>query len=144
MNRLFPQIGKFTYCMTDKIIPLLALILFVGCQSAGSQKATSTTERLPIDEKIFVELGGEEQYVEITGASPEFPVLLFLHGGPGWPQTPHIRYFNADLVKELIVVSWDQSGCGQSYLKNPNPKELSVESLVRDAHELTQYLKKKV
>lgn len=43
----------------------------------------------------------------------------------------------------MIVVSWDQAGCGLSYLKNPNPKNLSVESLVNDAHELTQYLKNK-
>jgi proline iminopeptidase len=69
--------------------------------------------------------------------------LLFLHGGPGWPQTPHLRYFNADLTEEMILVSWDQAGCGQSYMHNPNPKNLSPESLVNDAHELTQYLKKK-
>jgi proline iminopeptidase len=94
-------------------------------------------------EKTFIELGGEKQYVEMTGASDDLPVMLFLHGGPGWPQTPHLRYFNADLTDEMILVSWDQAGCGQSYMHNPNPKNLSPESLVNDAHELTQYLKKK-
>jgi pimeloyl-ACP methyl ester carboxylesterase len=43
----------------------------------------------------------------------------------------------------MILVSWDQAGCGQSYLHNSNPKNLIHESLVNDAHELTQYLKKK-
>ncbi len=113
---------------------LLAVALVTGCQN---QTTTSVAE------KQFVDLGGEKQYVEMTGASEELPVLLFLHGGPGWPQTPHLRYFNADLADEMILVSWDQAGCGQSFLQNPNPKNLSPESLVDDAHELTQYLKKK-
>jgi pimeloyl-ACP methyl ester carboxylesterase len=124
---------------------LLSVVLLMGCQNQnkkdGQEKLSESTK--PIQEKTFVELGGEKQYVEITGASDELPMLLFLHGGPGWPQTPHLRYFNADLTKDMIVVSWDQAGCGQSYMSNNNPKELNTESLVNDAHELTQYLKKK-
>lgn len=77
----------------------------------------------------------------MTGASSDLPVLLFLHGGPGWPQTPQLRYFNADLAKDVILVAWDQAGSGLTYLNNPNPKHLSPESLVSDAHEMTQYLK---
>ena len=96
-----------------------------------------------INEKSLLELGGEKQYVEITGASVSNPVLLFLHGGPGWPQTPHIRYFNSELKKTMTIVAWEQSGCGQSYINNPNPKNLSLEQIVKDAHELTQLLKKR-
>ncbi|SEG21109.1 Pimeloyl-ACP methyl ester carboxylesterase [Halpernia humi] len=116
------------------LLLLLSAFLVIGCQKQNTKS---------VHEKTFVELGGEKQYVEMTGASTELPVLLFLHGGPGWPQTPHLRYFNSDLTKDMIVVSWDQAGCGQSYMRNPNPKKLSVESLISDAHELTQYLKKK-
>ena len=90
-----------------------------------------------VQEKIFVELGGEKQYVEITGSSDHLPVLLFLHGGPGWPQNPQLRYFNSDLTKEVILVSWDQAGCGKSFMQNPNPRNLSPESLVNDAHDLS-------
>ncbi|MBN2729490.1 MAG: alpha/beta hydrolase [Bacteroidales bacterium] len=114
---------------------LLLLVVFVtGCQNQNKKS---------VHEKTFIELGGEEQYVEMTGASDDLPVLLFLHGGPGWPQNPQLRYFNSDLTKEMILVSWDQAGCGRSFMKNPNPENLSPESLVNDAHELTQWLKKK-
>jgi proline iminopeptidase len=127
------------------LILLVSLVLLMGCQNQnkkdGQEKLSESTK--PVQEKTFVELGGEKQYVEMTGSSDQLPVLLFLHGGPGWPQTPHLRYFNADLTEEMILVSWDQAGCGQSYLHNPNPKNLSPESLVNDAHELTQFLKKK-
>lgn len=123
-----------------KSILLLLTAVLIGCQN----KETEQVVKSPVKEKIFIELGGEKQYVEMTGASDELPVLLFLHGGPGWPQTPHLRYFNADLTKDMIVVSWDQAGSGQSYMRNPNPEELSTKSLINDAHELTQYLKKKL
>ena len=113
----------------NKAIILILGILLIGCQNQGKES---------VQEKIFIELGGEKQYVEMTGASDDLPVMLFLHGGPGWPQTPHLRYFNAELTDEMILVSWDQAGCGQSYMHNPNPKNLSPESLVNDAHELTR------
>lgn len=32
--------------------------------------------------------------------------MLFLHGEPGWPQTPQLRYFNADLAKDVILVGF--------------------------------------
>ncbi|MBT8327936.1 MAG: alpha/beta hydrolase [Bacteroidia bacterium] len=124
------------------LILLVFLIFACGNQETKNTETSNVTAN-PIEEKSFVKLGGEEQYVEITGASEDLPVLLFLHGGPGWPQTPHLRYFNADLAKEMIVVSWDQQGCGLTYLNNPNPKTLTVESLIDNAHELTLYLKKK-
>jgi len=96
-----------------------------------------------INEQSFIELGGEDQYVEITGTSDKNPVLLFIHGGPGWPQTPHLRYFNADLAKSVILVAWEQSGCGKSYMHNPDPEKLDKEQILDDAHELTLLLKKR-
>lgn len=95
-----------------------------------------------IRQKKFVILGGEPQYVEINGASKKNPVLLFLHGGPGWPQTPHLRYFNAALWQHMTVVAWEQSGCGKSFMNHPAPEKLSLEQILKDAHELTLMLKK--
>ena len=43
----------------------------------------------------------------------------------------------------MILVAWEQPGCGKSYMHNPDPKDLSVDQLVSDAYELTQILKKK-
>ncbi len=101
----------------------------------------SSTES--INEQSFLKLGGEDQYVEITGTSDKNPVLLFIHGGPGWPQTPHLRYFNAALAKSVILVAWEQSGCGKSYMHNPEPKKLDKEQILNDAHEFTRILKKR-
>jgi pimeloyl-ACP methyl ester carboxylesterase len=129
-----------------RIISLLLTCFFFACQNPGDKNKTAgleTGKDTAVNEQTYIALGGQEQYVEITGASSKNPVLLFLHGGPGWPQTPHLRYFNADLTRSVTLAAWEQAGCGKSYMRNPNPKNLSVAQLINDAHELTQILKKK-
>ena len=129
-----------------KAIYLFLLIPFMACHHQDKTNTTSDEENIKdtiVNERSLIALGGEKQYVEMTGVSSKNPVLLFLHGGPGWPQTPHLRYFNADLTKSVTLVAWEQAGCGKSYMYDSMPKNLSVEQLVNDAHELTQLLKKK-
>jgi proline iminopeptidase len=125
---------------------LLITISLFSCSESTKQHVennSSTIDSTSVNEKTFTELGGDKQYVEMTGVSSKNPVLLFLHGGPGWPQTPHLRYFNADLTKSITLVAWEQAGCGKSYMNNPNPKNLSIDQLISDAHELTLILKNK-
>ena len=124
----------------------LILFFVLSCkdQAKGDHKAhNSVNSKTGIYERSFIKLGGEEQYVEITATSDKDPVLLFIHGGPGWPQTPHLRHFNADLAKSVILVAWEQSGCGKTYMHNPDPVNLTKEQIINDAHELTLLLKKK-
>jgi proline iminopeptidase len=114
---------------------IFSILMFPCCDTPHDSK--------PINEKIYVDLGGTKQYVEITGESEENPILLFVHGGPGWPQTPFLRYFNADLTKKITLVSWDQRGCGLSYLKDSNASNITLIQIIDDAHQLTQYLQKR-
>ena len=121
------------------------IVLFIlACNDSGRSKQENVVPANNIAiEKSFIKLGGEEQYVEIISVSGKNPVLLFLHGGPGWPQTPHLRYFNSDLARSVNLVAWEQSGCGKSYMNNPDPKNLTKEQIIKDAHELTLILKKR-
>ena len=56
---------------------------------------------------------------------------------------PVAHYFNGDLEKEFIVVHWDQRGAGKSNPKDFDEKTMTLEQFISDAHELTQYLKKR-
>jgi proline iminopeptidase len=132
--------GQLKTDRMNKIFFSTIFFLFLACNDQTKQNREKHSS---VNERSFIKLGGEDQYVEITGASDKDPVLLFLHGGPGWPQTPHLRYFNSDLTKSMIVVAWEQSGCGKSFMNNPDPKNLSPEQIINDAHELTLLLKKK-
>ncbi len=130
--------------MKKLIIPILFLFL-VACETQQVKQNPKPNQELAkkASEKSFIELGGEKQYVEITGESDKNPVLLFIHGGPGWTQTPQLRYFNSDLTKDYILVAWEQRGAGQSFMKNPEPKNMTLEQIVADGHELTGKLKEK-
>lgn len=126
------------------LIYYFLLLPLVACQNNSNEAGTEENIKdTVVNEKSLTELGGEKQYVEMTGISSKNPVLLFLHGGPGWPQTPHLRYFNTDLTKSVTLVSWDQRGCGISFMNNPAPKNLTLDQLINDAHELTLILKRK-
>lgn len=129
-----------------KPMHVFTLLFFIACNNqkkSGYVAVDANLKDTAVHEQGFITLGEQQQYVEITGASSTKPVLLFLHGGPGWPQTPHLRYFNSDLTRSMILVSWDQAGCGKSFINDSTPANLSLEQLVSDAHELTQLLKKK-
>jgi proline iminopeptidase len=124
---------------------LISMLLIFSCNNRQSNKTDTDINLVPskIEEKSLMDLGGAKQYVEITGESDKNPVLLFIHGGPGWPQTPQLRYFNADLTKSFIVATWDQRGCGISYLNDSTVQNLTLDQIVNDAYELTQMLKEK-
>lgn len=128
-----------------KYLPLLILVFMIACDS--SQRASSNDEiaksESPETEKLFLELGGESQYVEIISTSAEKPILLFVHGGPAWPQTPQLRYYSTELSQTYTMIIWEQRGAGQSYMKNPSPPNISVDQIVEDGHELTQWIKDK-
>jgi proline iminopeptidase len=121
--------------MITNLAVLCSLLLLLACEPRPTLPAGR------IEEQSLLPLGGSEQYVEITGVSDTNPVLLFIHGGPGWPQTPMLRYFNADLTTAFTLVSWDQRGAGKSFLHDSAPPNVTLEQIVADGHELTQLLK---
>ena len=126
---------------------LLATLIFViaSCQNRSSRNLTNgdgSLVNINIDSG-FVSLGGEKQYVETLTKSNNNPILLFIHGGPGCPETPLLRYFNSELTDAFTLVIWEQRGSGKSFQSNPNPGNMTLDQLISDAHELTLLLKKK-
>ncbi|HNR07699.1 MAG TPA: alpha/beta hydrolase [Saprospiraceae bacterium] len=129
--------------MKRLIYLLFCPFIFSCVEKSNKARPGPDTASVTVNEQTFLELGGEKQYVEITGTTPDKPVLLFLHGGPGWPQTPHLRYFNAGISDSMTLVAWEQRGCGKSYMQNPAAQNMSLERIVEDGHELTLWLKEK-
>jgi len=114
-------------------------VLIVGCK----QKAKSQDMQDVQQEQFYQKLGGVQQYIEILKTSEDNPVLLLIHGGPAWPQTPQFRYFNKEIAQKYTIVIWEQRGAGKSYLKNPTPGNISLSKIISDGEELVTDLRQR-
>lgn len=92
-----------------------------------------------------VRIGGIEQWVSIRGADQRNPVLLLIHGGPGYVSMPMSWWFARGWEEYFTVVQWDQRGAGKTYLLNDPAAvapTLTLERMVADAEEMTTWVRK--
>lgn len=131
------RIKKFFKITLVILIIFLLLILFIPSrtpQIEGNNSIASIQK---------VKAGGIEQYIMIRGRDINNPILLFLHGGPGYPQISYARKYQEELENSFIVVNWDQRGSGMSYSSNIPKETMNREQLIEDGKELIDYLCKK-
>jgi pimeloyl-ACP methyl ester carboxylesterase len=92
-----------------------------------------------------VRIGGIDQWISIRGADRRNPVLLMLHGGPGYVSMPTSWYFQRGWEDYFTVVQWDQRGAGKTYLAN-DPEALAptmtFEHMLADTEEMVDWLRK--
>jgi pimeloyl-ACP methyl ester carboxylesterase len=96
-----------------------------------------------ISEKFFIPIGGVKQGMFIRSKNIENPVLLFLHGGPGFPNYFLVEKFNPGLEDYFTVCYWEQRGGGLSYNPEVTLESMTLDQLVSDAMEVTRYLRKR-
>lgn len=98
-----------------------------------------------LSEKNFTEIGGMQQGFFIRSENPENPVILFLHGGPGSPELPIIIPFEKSerLEKYFTMCYWDQRGAGMSFSKSIDPATMTVDQMVEDTRQITEYLQQR-
>lgn len=94
-----------------------------------------------IAEQLVVRLGGTQQWIQIRGEDRGNPVLLILHGGPGWPNavfTLPLRPWE----KHFTLVQWDHRGAGKTLGRSgkPDTSEMTFSRRVSDAVELAEFL----
>ncbi len=104
--------------------------------------AQGNTLKNSIAKMQMLPLGNTKQSIIIRGEDRSNPVLLLVHGGPGFAETSLFRYYNAALEKNFTVVYWDQRACGKSYTKQDAHVPLCIQMFVDDLCDLAMYLKK--
>ena len=90
-----------------------------------------------------IKLGGLNQWVSIRGRNIAYPILLYLHGGPGTPVMPLFRHFQGPLEGYFIVVQWEQRGAGKSFSWKIPKQTMIIEQFISDLHELILILRKR-
>ncbi|WP_176449240.1 alpha/beta fold hydrolase [Lentibacillus sp. CBA3610] len=93
--------------------------------------------------KEYIEINGVRQGLIIESLNQGNPLLLFLHGGPGFPAYPVIKAHGVRLEQFFDVCYWDQRGTGMSYYDKESNEPLSVEQLVGDTIQVVNYLREK-
>jgi pimeloyl-ACP methyl ester carboxylesterase len=92
----------------------------------------------------YLTINGIDQSLCIRGYSTENPVLLFLHGGPGFALSGwREMYITPELEQNFTIVLWDQRGAGRSYHDYLTKDDMSIAQMVADTYYLINYLRKR-
>ena len=117
-------------------------VFVIGCRNVNYFKHYKLVKN-GIDEAQYIMLGGQEQYVLMRGENVNNPVIIYLHGGPSSPDGYVTYGFSDYLVDDYTVISWDQRGCGRTYIHNRNVDvnndTASFEQALVDLDQLVDY-----
>lgn len=97
-----------------------------------------------IAEAGYVRLGGLDQWVMLRGENVANPILVVLHGGPGFSDTAFLRYHTPELEKSFTIVYWDQRGTGRSYRADIPRASMTIAQFVADLDELVAYVRRRL
>jgi proline iminopeptidase len=91
-----------------------------------------------------VRIGGIDQWVSVRGCDTRNPVLLYVHGGPGYISMPMSWWTTHSWEDYFTVVHWDQRGAGKTYLINDPAlvaPTMTLERMVADTEEICAWLR---
>lgn len=126
---------------------LVCLFIFLLIKSPGKPEQYLDNKGKPIvgsiSEKTFVKIGGVKQGMFIRSKNINNPVLLYIHGGPAFPNYFLIDKYKPDLEDYFTVCYWEQRGGGLSYTPDVTLESMNFHQLTSDAIEVTNYLRKR-
>ncbi|WP_442678110.1 alpha/beta fold hydrolase [Sphingomonas sp. ASY06-1R] len=114
-----------------------AVKIIAGLREIVSPNGLQAIETIPI--------GGIAQVVSIRSQDLRNPVILYLHGGPGFVEMPLDWWWNRGWDEYFTVVQWDQRNAGKTYsASGANPvATLTPERYQRDTEEVVQWALKR-
>lgn len=129
--------------MATATLALVALAVLIARPASTPAVRDADGRVIPgsIAELASVSIGGHKQAMLIRGHSVEGPVLLYLAGGPGGTDIGAMRIFGGPLEADFVVVTWDQRGAGKSYPALDPTGTLTLQQMVDDTIEVTNYLR---
>jgi proline iminopeptidase len=99
-----------------------------------------------ISEAGFVRVRGVEEWVQIRGEDRNNPVILFLHGGPGYTAIPFNYASMRPWERQFTIVHWDQRGAGRTYIHNgrSHGPDHTIDSMVADGIVMAEYVRRRL
>lgn len=91
-----------------------------------------------------VRIGGIDQWIQVRGQNVNNPILLVIHGGPGFAFIPMAAAFQDPWEHHFTVVEWDQRGAGKTLASNDaelQHRTMHVPQMEQDALDVVNYLR---
>ena len=107
------------------------------------RRAHQIKKEKSISELFKIKIGLVEQWLYIRGENRDKPVILKVHGGPGSARIGFARKSQKELEKHFVIVNWDQRGAGLSYSKKIPTETMTINQIVNDTIEVTNYLRER-
>lgn len=109
----------------------------MGCRANGTAE--------PVHDRLYVDIGGIEQWIQIQGADRHNPAMLVLHGGPGSTWDPFTALFSA-WERRYTMIYWSQRGAGKTYRRSGEAvaSTMTIERMVDDGIEVTEFLRRRL
>ena len=125
---------------TGWIIAVFLIILLQGCAPAREIPDFSGRAIHHFD---LVEIGGIKQAIMINGKNANNPVLVFLHGGPGFPMLPFAPFSESMrlLEEQYTIVYWEQRGTGKSFRRSLRAETMNLDQFIDDTREVINYVR---
>ncbi|MDP3461934.1 MAG: alpha/beta hydrolase [Bacteroidales bacterium] len=124
---------------------LILLLVYLVIVSPGKSKAFKDANgeilKGGISEKIYLNINGVKQGMFIQSKDSTSPVLLYLHGGI--PDFFLTKKYPTGLEDIFTVVWWDQRWAGLSFNANMSGDSITLEQMISDTKEVTNYLLKR-
>jgi len=140
------------------LLTLLAVFAVAPAQADEPAKPASRAEAIAIianARKIVtpngverlekVRIGGIDQWVSIRGTDRRNPVLLHIHGGPGYISIPMSWWFSRGWEEYFTIVQWDQRAAGKTHLLTDPAAiapTLTRERMIADAEEMAAWVRR--
>lgn len=125
---------------------LLVLIIVSSTLLLGSCKVYQATEdpNRGINKFLRVEIGGIKQAVMVRGRKVENPVMVYLHGGPGFPLFPFepMDETMKRLEEDYTMIYWEQRGTGRSFSRRIAPGTMTLDQFVEDTRQVVEYARR--
>ncbi len=118
---------------------LLLALLTVSC--SVSRQALPGDTGVYIQENLLV--NGVKQSLVIRGQDYRNPVLLHVHGGPGYPLFPYIDNFR-QLEKYFTLVYWEQRGTATSLNGKVKKTSMTTDTLLADLKVVSDYVRQRM
>ncbi|MBR7085738.1 MAG: alpha/beta fold hydrolase [Oscillospiraceae bacterium] len=128
------KILKWTGIVLAGLIILVLLVRFIG------KLYYSRTPDNGINETMYIDVNGQEQWINIYGEDKNNPVMLYLHGGPGGSTSPMDWVILRKLANDYTIVNWDQRNCGKTQIHDFQDKLITPELMRSDIDTVANYV----